>query len=157
MNKIQPKTFVRKNLEVLEVLFWKNKVLVFLVYSSLFLNLLIWGVLFWFFKNAGEYNLIIHYNVYLGVDGILINDEPQSWFNLFLPAAGGFLFWLISVWLSVFLIFQLDRFDNNKSALSSFISNRSISFVSVRILLISAWMLQLVLLVYIISLWVINY
>ncbi len=157
MGKIQPKTFVKKNLEILGILFWENKILAFLVYTSLFLNLLIWGALFWFLKNAGEHNLVIHYNVYLGVDGILINDGPQSWFNLFLPAAGGFLFWLISVWLSVFLIFQLDRFDNNRSALSSFISNRSISFVSVRILLISVWMLQLILLVYIISLWVINY
>ena len=138
------------------ILLWKNKVTAGLIYTSLLMNALVWLGLFMLIK-GGQNILIGHYNVFFGIDVIIDVTSRGDLCNLFLPAIGGLFFIVLSVLMSIFLILQLDRTTViSEKMTENFISNRAISFVGSRLLLIGAWFLQLVLLVYLVAIWLIN-
>lgn len=47
--------------------FFKNAIVHWLLIASLIINIACWGVL-WFFIKAVDFPIILHYNVYFGVD-----------------------------------------------------------------------------------------
>jgi len=142
--------------EISKILFWRNKVTASLIYTSLLINALVWLGLFVLAK--GDHSALIgHYNVFFGID-MLINlaDENSLW-KLFLPPIGGLFFLILSVMMSVFFILQLDIVSaKEKKIKNDFVSNKALSFVGSRLLLIGAWLVQLILVVYLMATWLIN-
>ena len=138
------------------ILFWKNKITASLIYSSFVMWLVVVAGLFLLVRRE-QGVLIGHYNAFFGIDVLInTNDRAELW-ELFLPVLGGFFFLLVSVLMSFFFILQLDRTAVDlKEPKDSLVSNRAISFVGSRLLLIGAWLVQLVMIVYLIAIWLIN-
>jgi len=154
-NRKREKKNARKISEISKILFWKNKITMVLIGTSFVLNIIVWLGLFMLTKN-GQTILIGHYNVFFGVDTIInLAENGNSW-ELFLPPMGGLFFLVVSILMSIFLILQLDRGTSEKEIKNSFVSNKSLSFMSSRLLLIGTWVVQLILVVYLISIWLIN-
>jgi len=145
----------QKIIEIGSILFWKNKIAAGLIYSSLVINLLVWIGLLALIKKSQEV-LIVHYNVFFGIDRIVNLIEKNSLGEIFLVPMGGLVFLLLSIVVAIFLIIQFDDNSEIKMGRNVFISNRSISFVGSRLLLIGAWLLQLILLVYLVAIELIN-
>jgi hypothetical protein len=131
--------FVKKSLVVKLRLFFKtvgrdffyNPLVFWLIFASLVVNLANWLAL-WFFTKAIDSAIILHYNVYFGVD--MIGDRKIAFF---MPAIG--LFLLISnVFFGLFFYHQKER-------------------VASYILLLAALMIQFSLLIASISVIIINY
>jgi hypothetical protein len=148
----------RNFLRIGKVLFWENKIAAGLIYSGLVFNLSLWaGLILLMKKSQGVF--IAHYNVFFGIDKMMDLSEGIDWWESLLVPAGGLIVWVLSVLVAIFLIIQFD--DDVKIKLSGkteevFVSNRSIGFVGSRLLLIGAWLLQLVLLIYLLAIWLIN-
>jgi hypothetical protein len=145
----------QKIIEIGSILFWKNKIAAGLIYSSLVINLLVWIGLLALIKKSQEV-LIVHYNVFFGIDRIVNLIEKNSLGEIFLVPMGGLVFLLLSIVVAIFLIIQFDDNSEIKMGRNVFISNRSISFVGSRLLLIGAWLLQLILLIYLVAIELIN-
>ena len=73
--------------------FFKNGLIHWVLIGSLFANLVDWGVLAYFIRPV-DFPIILHYNVYFGVD-ILGN-----WWEVYLLPGVGTFFWIINVILS---------------------------------------------------------
>jgi len=130
-------------------LLWQNKLTAVIIYSSLGLNALVWLLSYLLMKNS-QGILIGHYNVFFGVDKIIDLSNGVGKLEIFLSAMGGFFLILLTIVMSIFLTIQ---FDEEKIARDNinFISNKSISFVGSRLLLINSWLLQLILIIYLIA------
>lgn len=109
----------------------RNSIGAWLVSLSLFFNLVNWIVLKIFIKPF-DLPIILHYNVYFGVD--IMGDWKESFFS---PILGLFLF-LINFSLALFFYAKKER-------------------IASHLLMISAVLIQLGLLVYSMSLIIINY
>ncbi len=156
MNKKGDKNFLQRIKEVSRILFWENKVTMGLIYTSIAMNLLVWTGFFLLIKRV-QGILIGHYNVFFGIDVLINTAEKSSLWKVFLPSIGGLFFLVLSILMSIFLILQLDRTavveDEIEGAL---ISNKSLSFIGSRLLLIGAWLVQLIIIVCFIAIWRIN-
>ena len=150
------KIIVDKINKVCKSLFWKNKIAAGLIYGSLFLNGLFWLGIYFLVKNS-QGIFVGHYNVFFGIDGFVDVSNGENWGNIFSVPMGGLFFLLLSIVMSIFLIMQFDKEVKEVDERSdSLITNRAISFMGSRLLLIAAWSLQLILLVYLIAIWKIN-
>ena len=140
--------------KVIISLLWQNRLTAIIIYSSLVLNAFVWVLFYLLIKNSQRI-LIGHYNVFFGVDRIIDISKKTGKLEILLPAMGGLFLIFLTVIMSIFLIVQF----NEKKTVSDnviFISNKSISFVGSRLLLISAWLLQLILIIYLIAISRIN-
>jgi hypothetical protein len=146
---------IQKIKEVAVILFWENKITASLIGTSLLMNAVVWLGLFILVKK-GQSVLIGHYNVFFGIDVLINLADKNSLGQLFLPPIGGIFFLLMSVIMSIFFILQLDRVTIEEEIKEAFVSNKSLSFMGSRLLLIGAWLVQLILIVYLISIWFIN-
>ena len=115
---------------------------------------MVWVLSYLLIRNSQEI-LIGHYNVFFGVDKIIDLSKEAERLEIFLPAMGGLFLILLTIVMSIFLIIQFDEEKIAKGNVN-FISNKSISFVGSRLLLISAWLLQLILIVYLIAIGRVN-
>ena len=146
---------IQKIKEVGKILFWENKITAILIGMSVLMNVVVWVGLF-VLTRGGQDVLIGHYNVFFGIDVLVDLTDKNNLWKLFLPSIGGLFFLLVSVAMSFFLILQLDRGSVEDEIKDSFVSNKSLSFMGSRLLLIGAWLVQLILIVYLISIWFIN-
>lgn len=147
---------IQRGKEIGKILFWRNKITASLIYTSLLINALVWLGLFILIK-GDQPVLIGHYNVFFGID-ILVNlSDRSSLWRLFLPPIGGLFFLILNIIMSVFFILQLDRVVTKEEIVKdAFVSNRALSFMGSRLLLVGAWLIQLILAVYFIAIWLIN-
>ncbi len=146
---------IKKISKVGKILFWENKITASLIYSSLFVNAVIWLGLF--FLTRGEQSILVgHYNVFFGIDILIDLADKNNLWKLFLPPMGGLFFLGLSIVMSIFFILQLDVGAMEEEIENSFVSNKALSFMGSRLLLIGAWLVQLILVVYLISMWFIN-
>jgi len=145
-------------LAVVKSFLWEDKVMMLIIYSALFLNLSVWIGLYFLLRKETEI-FIAHYNVFFGIDFLIdIANGENRWQLLWVPA-GGLLFWFLSFLLAVFLRKQFPATVQNKMSKKmpgELISNRSIGLVGGRLLLIGAWCLQVILLVYLLAIYRIN-
>lgn len=111
--------------------YFRNSIVVWLVILSLFFNMANWGALKILIKPV-DLPIILHYNVYFGV------DVMGNWKGSFFSPILGLLLFLINFSLAFF-------FYKNKERIASYV------------LLIGGLMIQLGMLVYSISLIIINY
>jgi len=149
------KNNARKIKEVSKILFWKNKITASLIGASLLMNIIVWLGLFMLTKSERPV-LIGHYNVFFGIDVLIDLVDRSNLWRLFLPPAGGLFFLGLSIGMSIFFIVQLDNNIVERTPKNSFVSNKSLSFMGSRLLLIGAWLVQLILVVYVIAVWFIN-
>ena len=156
MNNKGNQIFLQRMKEVGKILFWKNKITAILIYTSILINLLVSLGLFLLTK--GDQTVIIaHYNVFFGID-VLVNiaDKGSLW-EVFLPPVGGMFFLMLSILMSIFLILQLDiTASETEEAEGALVSNKALSFMGSRLLLIGAWLVQLIIAVFFITIWRIN-
>ena len=146
---------IKKISKVSKILFWENKITASLIYSSLFVNALIWLGLF-LLTRGGQSILVGHYNVFFGIDILIDLADKNNLWKLFLAPMGGLFFLGLSMVMSIFFILQLDIGATEEEIKNSFVSNKALSFMGSRLLLIGAWLVQLILVVYLVSMWFIN-
>lgn len=112
--------------------FFKNSIVRWLLTGALLLNLANWTLLVIFIRPV-DFSIILHYNVYFGVD--LIGD----WRQTYLLPAMGLVFWAVNLFLSY-------RFYNKqKERIASYI------------LLLASLMIQMGLIIASIGIAMINY
>ncbi|MFA5961805.1 MAG: hypothetical protein WC848_03940 [Parcubacteria group bacterium] len=111
--------------------FFRSRIVLWLLFLGVFFNLVIWSVLKFYSHPAGS-SIILHYNVYFGVDSIGASRE------VFLLPSIGFIVLLINVLLSFYFYVKKER-------------------IASYVLLLAALMVQLSLLISAISVIIINY
>ncbi len=139
----------RESIRMSQILLWKDKITVTIIYTSVLLNLGVWLVMGWLLKYNSQGVIIGHYNVFFGIDTMVdMSNGTSQWEILFVPL-GGLIFLVLSFMMSVLLMVQFNNLSEKvDKKVDSLISNKSIGFISSRLLLIGAWILQLILLVY---------
>jgi len=110
--------------------YFKNHIIVCLLILSSISNLAIWIILKIFVKPV-DYPIILHYNVYFGV------DVTGNWKNVWIFPMIGIIIFVINLFLSIYFY--------NKERIASYV------------LLLAAWMIQLSLIVASLGVILINY
>lgn len=82
--------------------FLKNPILASLVLLSLLINLIVFGVLYFSIGTSGQ-SIILHYNVYFGVDLV------GGWQEIYVMPFIGFLFILVNFLLAYYFYFKRER------------------------------------------------
>lgn len=103
--------------------FFKNKLLLALFISSLLINIFNFLFLFYFVKELNNL-IILHYNVYLGVD--LMGEGNQV---LLIPAVGLF-FIIVNLILAIYFFSKKERMLSHILSLTTFIAQLGISVAS---------------------------
>lgn len=111
--------------------FFQNKIIPWLIVLNIVANLANWIMLAIFIRPV-DGNIILHYNVYFGVDNM------GNWKQVFLMPSIGLILFLINIFLA-------NYFYKNKERIASYI------------LLLSVFMAQLSLIIASISIIIINY
>ncbi len=110
--------------------FFKNHIILWLLVFNFLANLANWLVLA-IFINKSEGDIILHYNVYFGVDNF------GNWKQVFLmPAIGLFLF-LVNFQLSFFFYKNKERIASYTLLLASLMAQLSLIIAAVSVILIN--------------------
>lgn len=80
----------------------RNRRILFVFFSSIFLNLIIWILLYLKIKPSHQYPIPLHFNIYFGVDVI------DYWQKIFIIPGLGLLFSLVNFFLG-FLTYRLEK------------------------------------------------
>jgi hypothetical protein len=88
-------------------LFWSSGKIAFLIYLGLFVNLVCWGIFFWIFR-VEQSLVILHYNVFLGIDSVTNIELGKDYLKMYLAPIGGIFFWAFNL----FLVFILGIFSD---------------------------------------------
>ncbi len=110
--------------------FFKNKLLLILFISSILINILNFLFLFYFIKKLNNL-IILHYNVYLGVD--LMGEGTQ----VFLIPAVGLFFALTNLVLAIYFFSKKERMLSHILSLTTFIIQLGISVASGSLILVN--------------------
>ncbi len=139
----------RELIKMSRILLWRDKITVTIIYTSVLLNLGVWVIMGWLLKYNSQGVIIEHYNVFFGIDMMVDMVNGVSWWEILFIPLGGLIFLVLSFVMSVVLMIQFNTLSEKvDKKVDNLISNRSIGFISSRLLLIGAWILQLILLVY---------
>ena len=140
----------KESIKMSYILLWRDKATVLIIYSGILLNLVVWIIMGWLLRRNSQGVIIGHYNVFFGIDAIVDVTNRQSWLEILFIPFGGLIFLGLSFMLSVLLMVQFNKpldGDANRNV-NDFVTNKSIGFISSRLILIGAWTLQIVLLLY---------
>ncbi|MCK9379213.1 MAG: hypothetical protein M0P97_03690 [Candidatus Moranbacteria bacterium] len=110
--------------------FFKNPIVFFLLLAILILNLASFIILTIFIEKSSS-PVILHYNVYFGVD--LIGD----WWQIYIMPAMGLFFALVNLFLALYFYGQKERIASYCLMLASFIIEAGILISSILIALIN--------------------
>ncbi|HBI17421.1 MAG: hypothetical protein UR60_C0016G0013 [Candidatus Moranbacteria bacterium GW2011_GWF2_34_56] len=110
--------------------FFKNKLLLTLFIFSIIINILNFSFLFYFIEKLNNL-IILHYNVYLGVD--LMGESNQ----VFLIPAIGLFFALINLCLAIYFFSKKERMLSHILSLTTFIVQLGISVASGSVILVN--------------------
>lgn len=103
--------------------FLKNNLLVTLFGASFLLSILNFVTLFYFIRKLNTL-VILHYNVYLGVDATGNSNQ------IFLIPAVGFFFALVNLFLAFYFFYKKERMLSHILSLTTFIAQMGISIAS---------------------------
>jgi len=126
-----PKRFVAMLKEAFSQEFMKNSIIRWLLVGTVFLNAANWALLAIFIRPV-NFNIILHYNVYFGVDLI------GGWWQTYTLPSMGIVFLLINFFLAL-------QFYRNKERIASYI------------LLLASFMIQIGLIIASVGIVLINY
>lgn len=110
--------------------FFKNKLLLTLFISSIVINILNFLFLFYFIEKLNNL-IILHYNVYLGVD--LMGESNQ----VFLIPIVGLSFALINLCLAIYFFSKKERMLSHILSLTTLIVQLGISVASGSLVLVN--------------------
>ena len=110
--------------------FFRNPLLVSIFGSSIFLGIINFVVLFFFIRKLNNL-IILHYNVFLGVD--LIGDSNQI---LLMPLVG-LSFVIINLILAIYFFNQKERMLSHILSLTALLSQLGISVAGASIILVN--------------------
>lgn len=94
-------------LNLIKELFWRRRKIAFLIYLGLFINIVCWGIFYWLFK-IEQSLVILHYNVFLGIDSVINIELGKDFLQMYLAPLGGTFFWLFNL----FLVFIFGTFSD---------------------------------------------
>jgi hypothetical protein len=110
--------------------FFKNKLVVWMIILNLFFNLANWIAL-WHFIKPVDYSIILHYNVYFGV------DMTGNWKSVFiLPGTGLFLF-AVNLALAYYFFGKKERIASHILLMAGFMIQLSLLVASASVILIN--------------------
>lgn len=110
--------------------FFHNSLIQWILIGALFFDLVNWGVLGFFIRPV-DFPIILHYNVYFGVDLI------GSWWQVFFLPAAGTIILAINSLLAYFFYRQKERIASYLLLLAAFIVQIGISIAAAGIILIN--------------------
>lgn len=110
--------------------FFHNSLVQWILIGALFFDLVNWGVLGFFIRPV-DFPIILHYNVYFGVDLI------GSWWQVFFLPAAGTIILAINSLLAYFFYRQKERIASYLLLLAVFIIQIGISIAAASIILIN--------------------
>jgi len=110
--------------------FFKNNLLVTIFGLSFFVSLINFGLLFFFVRQLNNL-VILHYNVYLGVD--LMGDSKQ----IYLIPLVGFLFAVINLLLAIYFFSKKERMLSHILSLITLILQLGIAVASGALVLVN--------------------
>jgi hypothetical protein len=148
---------------VLKKVFWKDKLSLFLLAAGFFINLACFLALWWQIK-PDDTGVVLHYNVYFGID-VISFDLENFYFQVFLGPLGAAIIWLMNFILGLVLYFQVVS-DQKKESLSEkkerakskdiFLDYLDAKMLSAYLLWTGSLVVQLALVVYVIGIIMVN-
>lgn len=110
--------------------FFHNSLVQWVLIAAIFVNMVNWAVLAYFIRPV-DFPIILHYNVYFGVDLI------GSWWQVFFLPLMGTLILIINLVLAYLFFKQKERVASHLLLLSAFVIQAGISIAVASIVLIN--------------------
>ena len=110
--------------------FFRNKLVLWMISLNFIFNLANWVVL-WHFIKPVDSSIILHYNVYFGV------DLAGSWKNTFILPLIGLIIILINLALAYYFFAKLERIASHILLIASFMAQLSLLVASASVILIN--------------------
>jgi hypothetical protein len=110
--------------------FFKNKIVLWMAIASLVLNLANWIILGIFIKPV-DYSIILHYNVYFGV------DMTGSWKSVFFLPGIGLLLFLVNFFLAFYFYKKLERIACHILLMAGLMAQLSLLIANISVILIN--------------------
>lgn len=110
--------------------FFKNKIVLWAISLNLLVNLANWIAL-WRFLRPVDYSIILHYNVYFGV------DLTGNWKNAFILPFVGLVIFLINLVLAYYFFSKLERIASHILLIASLMAQLSLLIASASVILIN--------------------
>jgi hypothetical protein len=110
--------------------FFKNRLILWMIGLNLFFNLANWIIL-WRFIRPVDSSIILHYNVYFGV------DMTGDWKNAFILPLIGLIIFLINLILAHYFFQKLERIASHILLMAGFMAQLSLLVASVSVILIN--------------------
>jgi hypothetical protein len=129
-NKKNPKGLISRFKLFFKQEFFRNKVVLWMVISSVVLNIANWLLLGWFIRPV-DYSIILHYNVYFGVDII------GNWKAVFVLPGIGLLLFFINSFLALYFYRKLERIACHILLMASLMMQMSLLIASLSVILIN--------------------
>lgn len=108
----------------------KNRLIFWFFISSILVNIINWGALLIFIKPVDE-TIILHYNVYFGVDMI------GNWRQVFLLPSIGLGLLIINVSLASYFYSQKERIASHLLMIASLMAQLSLLVASISVIIIN--------------------
>jgi hypothetical protein len=134
--------------------FFSNKFLLFVLSLGIVLNLSAWLVL-WSGLDLNKTTLIIHYNAFFGIDKISLHPEGYRFLEVFFAPLSGLSVVVINYLLGLILLFSSWK-KSAKDILAGGDKKISTATLGGYFILLSGIVLQMVILVYTISIVMVN-
>jgi hypothetical protein len=110
--------------------FFHNSLVQWVFLGALFINLADWGTLAYFIRPV-DFPIILHYNVYFGVDLI------GSWWQIFMLPLMGALILVVNAFLAYIFFEQKERIASHLLLLAAFAVQAGVSIAAVSVILIN--------------------
>ena len=122
------KLFFKKH--VLEREFFRNRIILWLLASNLILNLINWIAII-IFINRLDVGIILHYNVYFGV------DEIGDWKQAFLSPIIGLILFALNMALAVYFFEKKERIASYILLIASLMAQVNLMIAAVSVIMIN--------------------
>jgi hypothetical protein len=124
------KLFLKKEEIIRNSDFFKNRLVFWLLASSLFFNIVNWAALAIFIKPVDK-TIILHYNVYFGVDSI------GHWGQVYFLPTLGLVILLVNLLLAKYFYLQKERIAGHIMMMTALMAQLSLLIAAVSIILIN--------------------
>jgi hypothetical protein len=102
---------MKKFFSFFKKVFFDDLLALFLISSGLIVNIAGWVILGWVIRPF-QTGVILHYNVFFGIDEIAI-DLENYYFQVFSASSGGLAIWFLNLVLGLILYYQLLEEQDN--------------------------------------------
>ncbi len=110
--------------------FWSNKIVIWLLSLNILANAINWIIIF-IFLHSVDRNIILHYNVYFGV------DKTGSWKQIFILSSIGLFVFITNLFLAIYFYKNKERIASYILLLASFMVQISLMIASLSIIIIN--------------------